>query len=63
MNKTLKVVITNIAKNDIKQITDYISKDNKIASLKIIDNLNRTFELLADFPQTGSIKKEVFYCL
>lgn len=54
MNKS--VFITDIAKEDITQIAEYIATDNKIASIKIVGDFNETFELLSNFPETGSIK-------
>ena len=57
MSKT--VLITGIAKEDITQIAEYIAKNNKSASISIVDNLYETFELLSNFPETGSIKNDI----
>ena len=57
MSKT--VLITGIAKEDITQIAEYIAKNNKSASISIVDNLYKTFELLSNFPETGSIKNDI----
>ena len=54
MNKS--VLITGVAKEDITQISEYIAIDNKNASVKIVDDFYKTFELLSNFPETGSIK-------
>ena len=57
MNKT--VFITNIAQIDISQIANYIAQDNKLASLLIIDDFYKTFEMLSEFPLTGVIKNGI----
>ena len=57
MNKT--VLITGVAKEDITKIAEYIAVDNKSASIKIVDDFYKTFELLSNFPETGSIKNEI----
>ncbi len=54
MNKS--VFITGIAKEDITQIAEYIATDSKNASIKIVGDFYETFELLSNFPETGSVK-------
>ena len=53
------VFITGVAKNDITQIAEYIATDNKNASIKIVGDFYETFELLSNFPETGSIKNDI----
>lgn len=57
MNKA--VFITGIAKEDITKITEYIAVNNKNASIKIVDDFYKTFELLSNFPETGVIKNNL----
>jgi plasmid stabilization system protein ParE len=57
MNKY--VLITNLAKEDISNIVEFIAVDNKSASIKIVDDFYKTFELLSNFPETGSIKNDI----
>ena len=57
MNKI--VLITNLAKEDISNIAEYIANDNKSASISIVDDFYKTFELLSNFPETGSIKNGI----
>ena len=57
MNKI--VLITNLAKEDISNITEYIAVDNKIASVKIVEDFYKVFDLLSTFPETGSIKNDI----
>ena len=57
MNKT--VLITVSAQNDILQISEYISKDNKSAALVIIDSFYKTFELISEFPSAGAVKNSI----
>jgi len=57
MNKL--VFITDIAKEDITKIAEYIATDNKSASVKIVDDFYKAFELLSNFPETGSMKDDI----
>ena len=57
MNKS--VFITGIAKEDITNIAEYIATDNKIASVKLVDDFYKVFELLSNFPDTGSKKDDI----
>ena len=57
MNKI--VLITNLAKQDISNIAEYIAVDNKIASVKIVEDFYKVFELLSKFPETGVIKNDI----
>ena len=57
MNKA--VFITGIAKEDITKIAEYIATDNKSASVRIVDDFYKVFELLSNFPETGSIKDDI----
>ncbi len=59
MNKSLEVFITESAQNDIINIAEYIAKDNKIVAINIIDTFSKSFELLANYPETGSTKSEL----
>ena len=53
------VFITGIAKEDITKIAEYIATDNKNASVKIVEDFYEIFELLSNFPETGSIKNDI----
>jgi len=59
MNKRLNVLITPQAKNDIIEIITYISNDNAKAALKINDTFKNIFEMLGDFPLTGTAKYSI----
>lgn len=59
MNKPLKVLITDSAKNDINNIFDFISTDNKTAALNLIDAFYKMFELLSNYPETGTLKNDL----
>ncbi|MBQ6516680.1 type II toxin-antitoxin system RelE/ParE family toxin [bacterium] len=54
-----QVIITDIAKEDIKKLAKYISSDNKNAAVKLVDDFYKTFELLSNFPETGVIKDDI----
>ena len=53
------VLIAGVAKEDITQIAEYITVDNKNASIQIVDDFYKTFELLSSFPETGVIKNDI----
>ena len=46
------VLITEIAKDDISKIVEYIAVDNKFASVKIIADFYKVFELSFYFHST-----------
>ncbi len=41
------------ANRDIEEITNYIFDLNPLAAYRFLDNLDETFQLLADFPLIG----------
>ena len=53
------VLITGVAKEDITHIAEYIAIDNKNASVEIVDDFYKTFELLSNFPETGVTKNDI----
>ena len=59
MSKRFKVLITEIAKSDITEISDYIAQDNVSAAYHIVDLFYKAFELLSNYPETGSIKNDI----
>lgn len=54
----MKVKITDQAKFDIKNIKEYIAKDNKTASLNFVIQLKRTFINLSIYPKIGRYRYE-----
>lgn len=42
------------SKNDIVEIVAYVQRDNPDAAKKLLDAIEETLELLADFPLMGS---------
>lgn len=47
------------AKDDLKTIHDYISKDSKIYARKVVDDIIEKTELLNNFPKLGRIVPEI----
>ena len=47
------------AKNDLKQIHDYISKDSKYFARNVIQEIITKTEALGDFPDIGRIVPEI----
>lgn len=45
-----RVEITRIAESDIQEIIKYISRDNKIATIRWIEEIERQIESLEKFP-------------
>ena len=50
MNNRLSVLITEPAKNDILEIINFIANDNSKAALGVLNILEETFKMLAEFP-------------
>jgi toxin ParE1/3/4 len=44
---------------DIEEIVNYIFDLNPVAAYRFLDNLEETFELLADFPLIGRRRPEI----
>lgn len=44
------IVYTKKVKQDLESINDFISKDNPINSIKTINSIIKTIEILSDFP-------------
>ncbi len=51
----LKYKLSKEAEEDIKQIFNYIKKDNKSAAKSVVMKFKQTFELLVDLPQVGKV--------
>lgn len=49
----LKIIVTATAETDMQEIFDFIAKDNVKYALKIIDEFEKKFELIATFPDSG----------
>lgn len=45
-----RVEITRIAESDIQEIFEYISRDNKAAAIKWLEEIERQIDTLEDFP-------------
>ena len=52
-----KVLLTDKAKSDIKEINSFIANDNLKASNEFIDILKKHFSMLAQYPDVG-VKKQ-----
>lgn len=51
-----KRVITDEAKADVKNISDYIAKDNIIAAMGAVKMISKAFVMISDFPDCGAKK-------
>ena len=60
MNK-LNLKIKSIALEDMEKIADFIAKDNKTASIKILKLFYKAFNNLCKHPQMGNIRKDFTY--
>jgi plasmid stabilization system protein ParE len=59
MNKKYKVIWSNIAENDLKNIIEYIAVDSPSNALKIFKNLKQKAAGLYTFPDRGRIVPEL----
>jgi addiction module RelE/StbE family toxin len=49
------------AKNDLKQIHDYIAKDSKYYAQNVVQEIVAKTETLTDFPEIGRVVPEINY--
>ena len=54
-----KIITTNAAKEDIKNISSYIAKDNLRAAVAVIKLFKKSVEKLSDFPDLGKHKEGI----
>jgi len=47
------------AKQDLKQVHDYITKDSKFYARKVVDEIVEKSEMLNNFPKMGRIVPEI----
>ena len=47
------------AKNDLKQVHDYIAKDSKYYAQKVVQEIVAKTETLIDFPEIGCVVAEI----
>ncbi len=59
MNPEYKVVWTNVAENDLKEIIDFISVDSPQNALKILKSIKRKASNLYTLPERGRIVPEL----
>ncbi len=59
MNPKYKVVWTNVAENDLKEIIDFISVDSPQNALKILKSIKRKASNLYTLPERGRIVPEL----
>lgn len=52
----LQILSTDEAIQDLDDIWDYIAKDNLTAADNLIDQIQRRFSMLAEFPLMGEIQ-------
>ena len=59
MKKRYKVIWSNVAEHDLKNIIDYIADDSPSAALRIFKNIKRAASNLYFFPERGRIVPEL----
>ena len=50
-----EILWSALAHADLLDIIDYISEDNPVAALKVLDDINVKVSQLADFPKSGRL--------
>ena len=53
------VTLSNLAKNDLKEIHDYIIRDSKFYANKVIDEILTKLDKLNAYPQMGRVVSEI----
>ena len=56
----VEVVWLDQAKDDLREILDFIAKDNAFAALTYVEGIERARSKLADFPDAGPVYKSRF---
>ncbi len=59
MKKRYKVIWSNVAEHDLKNIIDYIADDSPSAALRIFKNIKQAASNLYFFPERGRIVPEL----
>ena len=54
-----RIIRSPLARADVDEIAEYIAERNLEAALRWLDELDRQFKLLADFPGAGVARDEV----
>lgn len=53
-----KIIWTQIAKEDLQDIYDYISLDSEVYALRVVDKIVERTEILNKHPMTGKVVSE-----
>ena len=59
MNPKYKIIWTNVAENDLKNVIEYISVDSPQSALKILKEIKQKATNLYTFPERGRIVPEL----
>jgi len=59
MPKKHEVTYLSVAENDLIEILNYLSAQSKSAAITFLDNLDQNVARLKDFPEIGSIPKDI----
>lgn len=54
-----EIVYLPVAQRDIKDIVSYIKRDSPNAAMKMIKTFDERIKILADFPESGKVPKDV----
>ena len=57
--KEFSVIVSKSAKNDIREIVKFISKNNPINALNVLNRINERINSLKSFPEKGSYIPEL----
>lgn len=51
----MQIILSTSAKNDVNLIKAYISKENIVSAIKVIDRIFESIQFLQEFPTMGRI--------
>ena len=54
-----KVVISELAKEDLYQISDYVAQHSPVAATRLMKKFRKQFDSLAHFPQLGRERNDL----
>lgn len=55
----MKLIVSPEAREDLREIEDYIAQDNPQAALSFVERLTERFKQLVDFPHIGRNRDDI----
>lgn len=59
MPRTPKILLTDLAVQDLQEIKDYIARDNRSAARRVVREMKAAMHRLAEMPGTGHARSDL----